>query len=71
MITPNALAGTFTDWMLNISFQPLTSSQRALFTTIYNASQTATPVTNQVFNNYIQASAWRYPFFRVYFDTKV
>lgn len=66
MITPNAACAAFCYWLLNVSWQSLSGTQRALVQTISAASIAQTPVTLQAWLNFNKFTAWRFPFYQVY-----
>lgn len=66
MIQPNPACAAFCFWLLNISWQKLSTSQRNLVELIELNALTNTPVTNQQWNNFNLFTAWRYPYYLVY-----
>jgi len=62
-VFPNASCLGFCDWMLNVSWQTLTPSRLNLIQSIYTAALNGTSVSDQDYNNFIQVSSWREPYY--------
>lgn len=60
---PNYACGDFCDWLLNLSWQRLTGTQTALITTVYNASQAQTTITDQEWKDFNMVTSWRYQYY--------
>lgn len=59
MVQPNSECANFCYWILNVSWQPLTSSQSSLITTVYNAALAFTTVTDQQWKDFNMVTTWR------------
>lgn len=68
MIYPNNLAATFCYWLLNISFQALSGPQKTVVQTIQSAALSAGSVTSTQWDNFQRFTAWRYPYFLVWYE---
>jgi len=66
MILPNSEAILFCNWLLDVSWQRLSGSQRIIVEAVRTSAQTATPISNNNWNNFNKFTAWRYPFYQVY-----
>jgi hypothetical protein len=70
MIQPNSSCALFCDWLLNVSWQKLSTAQRNLVDVINTAALTFTQVTDQEWENFNKFTAWRYPFYLVYHNNQ-
>jgi len=68
VVYPNPIAEDFCYWMLNVSAQKLTGPQRVIVAAVYTAAVAQSSVTDQQWWNFNNFTAWRYPFFRVWYD---
>lgn len=66
MIQPNDACMLFCQWMLNISPQRLSNSQRLIVTQVYLAARDQYPIEDQVWRNFNLFTAWRNPYYIVY-----
>lgn len=66
MIQPNGDALAFCDWLLNISWQKLSSSQRLIVLSVQSAATGNYPISNNTWTNFNKFTAWRFPFYQVY-----
>jgi len=68
MFQPNADCILFCDWLLNVSWQPLSNSQRLIVQAVQSAAVANTPITNNTWTNFNKFTSWRYPYYKVYSD---
>lgn len=66
MYQPNSACIVFCYWMLNLASQRLSSSQRLVVLSVYNAAVGNYPVSSQLWHNFNLFTAWRKPFYDVY-----
>lgn len=67
-VYPNNECQLFCYWMLNVSWQALTTPRLTLINTVYNAAITNTSVSDNDFNNFTKVTSWRYPYFTVWLN---
>lgn len=65
-VYPNREALDFCYWMLNVSWQKLTTPRLNIITDVYNAAVASTFVSDNTWNNFTQVTAWRYKYYQVY-----
>ncbi len=65
-VQPNNDCIGFCNWLLNISAQRLSTTQRALVNSVYTAALAGTPISNQDWYNFNLFTAWRNQYYIVY-----
>lgn len=70
-VYPNKFCIGFCNWMINTSWQVLTPPRLDLINTIYTAAVAGSSVTDTEYNNFIQTTSWRQPFYQAYLDSSL
>ena len=65
-VYPNIETVKFCEWLLNVSWFKLSSSQLAVVNTVYNAALVGGSVTDQQYNNFTLVTSWRYKYYEAY-----